>query len=120
MKKELSALQLNNTWTFMPLPHDKNLVGSKWIFRIKGHSDDTIERYKARLVAKGFTQEEGYDYNKTFALVVKMLTVCMVLALTASKDCPLYQLDVDNAFLHGDLNKEVYMTIPPGYFTKEK
>ncbi|CAM8970229.1 unnamed protein product [Rhodiola kirilowii] len=120
MEKELSALQSNNTWTFVPLPPNKNPVGSKWIFRVKRHSDGTIERYKARLVAKGFTQEEGLDYNETFAPVVKMPTVRMVLALAASKDWPLYQLDVDNAFLHGDLNEEVYMIVPPGYFLKEK
>ncbi|CAM8893240.1 unnamed protein product [Rhodiola kirilowii] len=120
MQKELSALQSNNTWTFVPLPHGKNPVGSKWIFRVKRHSDGTIERYKARLVAKGFTQEEGLDYTETFAPVVKMPTVRMVLALAASKEWPLYQLDVDNAFLHGDLNEEVYMSIPPGYFQQEK
>ncbi|CAM8954691.1 unnamed protein product [Rhodiola kirilowii] len=107
MEKELSALKSNNTWTFMPLPHGKNPVGSKWIFRVKRHSDGTIERYKARLVAKGFTQEEGLDYNETFAPVVKMPTVRMVLALAGSKEWPLYQ-------------EEVYMTIPPGYFQKEK
>ncbi|CAM8977134.1 unnamed protein product [Rhodiola kirilowii] len=120
MEKELSALKSNKTWTFMPPPHGKNSVGSKWIFRVKRHSDGTIERYKARLVAKGFTQEEGLDYNETFAPVVKIPTVRMVLALAASKEWPLYQLDVDNAFLHGDLQEEVYMTIPPGYFQKEK
>ncbi|CAM8971900.1 unnamed protein product [Rhodiola kirilowii] len=120
MEKELSALQTNNTWTFMPLPHGKNSVGSKWIFRVKRHSDGSIERYKARLVAKGFTQEEGLAYNETFAPFIKMPTVRMVLALAASKEWPLYQLDVDNAFLHGDLQEEVYMTIPPGYFQKEK
>ncbi|CAM8956599.1 unnamed protein product [Rhodiola kirilowii] len=120
MEKELSALQANHTWTFTQLPNDKNPVGSKWIFRVKRHSDGTIERYKARLVAKGFTQEEGLDYNETFVSVVKMSTVRMVLALAASKDWPIFQLDVDNAFLHGDLDEEVYMSIPPGFFKKEK
>ncbi|CAM8913556.1 unnamed protein product [Rhodiola kirilowii] len=120
MEKELDALKSNNTWNLVPLPHGKNPVGSKWIFRIKRHFNGTIERYKARLVAKGFTQEEGLDYNETFAPVVKMPTVRMVLALAASKEWPLYQLDVDNAFLHGDLQEEVYMTLPPGYFQKEK
>ncbi|CAM8948863.1 unnamed protein product [Rhodiola kirilowii] len=120
MEKELSALQSNNTWSLTPLPRGKNPVGSKWIFRVKRHSDGTIERYKARLVAKGFTQEEGLDYNETFAPVVKMQTVRIVIALAASKNWPIYQLDVDNAFLHGDLDEEVFMTLPPGYFMKEK
>ncbi|CAM8888286.1 unnamed protein product [Rhodiola kirilowii] len=120
MEKELTALQNNNTWLFTPLPPNKNCVGSKWIFRVKRHSDGTIERYKARLVAKGFSQEEGLDYNETFAPVVKMTTVRTVIALAASKDWPLFQLDVDNAFLHGDLHEEVYMTPPPGFYKTEK
>ncbi|CAM8930983.1 unnamed protein product [Rhodiola kirilowii] len=120
MEKELAALQDNNTWVFTTLPPNKNCVGSKWIFRIKRHSDGTIERYKARLVAKGFSQEEGLDYNETFAPVVKMTTVRTVIALAASKDWPLFQLDVDNAFLHGDLHQDVYMTPPPGFYKSEK
>ncbi|CAM8942273.1 unnamed protein product [Rhodiola kirilowii] len=120
MEKELNALQTNNTWVFTPLPPNKNCVGSKWIFRVKRHSDGTIERYKARLVAKGFSQEEGLDYNETFVPVVKMTTVRTFIALAASKDWPLFQLDVDNAFLHGDLHEEVYMTPPPGFFKTEK
>ncbi|CAM8963456.1 unnamed protein product [Rhodiola kirilowii] len=120
MEKELSALQSNNTWTLTQLPQGKNPVGRKWVFIVKRHSDGTIERYKARLVAKGYTQEEGLDFNETFAPVVKMQTVHTVIALAASKNWHIYQLDVDNAFLHGDLDEEVFMTLPPGYFTKEK
>ncbi|CAM8900855.1 unnamed protein product [Rhodiola kirilowii] len=81
MEKELQAIQSNNTWTFTTLPPGKNCVGSKWIFRVKRHSDGTIERYKACLIAKGFSQEEGIDYNKIFAPVVKMTTVRTVIGL---------------------------------------
>ncbi|CAM8924814.1 unnamed protein product [Rhodiola kirilowii] len=98
MEDEIQALQTNNTWQVIPLPQGKNAVSSKWIFRVKRHSDGTIERYKARLVARGFSQEEGIDYNETFAPVVKMTTVRTVLALAASKNWPLFQLDVNNAF----------------------
>ncbi|CAM8990181.1 unnamed protein product [Rhodiola kirilowii] len=120
MEDEIHALQSNNTWQVIPLPQGKNTVSSKWIFRVKRHSDGTIERFKARLVARGFSHEEGLDYNETFAPVVKMTTVRTVLALAASKNWPLFELDVNNAFLHGDLHDEVYMSFPPGFFAKEK
>ncbi|CAM8902581.1 unnamed protein product [Rhodiola kirilowii] len=120
METEIQALQSNNTWQVMQLPSGKNAISSKWIFRVKRHSNGTIERYKARLVARGFSQEEGLDYNETFAPVVKMTTVRTVIALASSKNWPLFQLDVDNAFLHGALDEEVYMSFPPGFFKQEK
>ncbi|CAM8968748.1 unnamed protein product [Rhodiola kirilowii] len=120
MEAELKALQTNNMWILTPLPQGQNVVGSKWIFRTKRRTDETIERYKARLVARGFIQEKGFNYNETFAPVVKMTTVRIVLALAASKNWPLFQLDVDNTFLHRDLDEDVYLTLPPGYFKSGK
>ncbi|CAM8923733.1 unnamed protein product [Rhodiola kirilowii] len=81
MLAELQALHNNNTWELTDLPHGKKPVGSKWFYRIKRHSDGTIQRYKARLVARGFTQLEGLDYHETFAYVVKMNTVRAFLAV---------------------------------------
>ncbi|GAU37804.1 hypothetical protein TSUD_276210, partial [Trifolium subterraneum] len=114
IQAELTALEKNNTWKLVSLPPHKHSIGCKWVFKLKLHASGTIERYKARLVAKGYTQTEGIDYLDTFSPVVKMTTIRMLLAIAASENWPLYQLDVNTAFLHGDLNEEVYMQPPPG------
>ena len=114
MKAELEALQSNNTWTLTKLPHNKKAIGCGWVYKVKYHADGSIERYKARLVAKGYTQMEGLDFLNTFSPVAKLTTVKLVLALAAINGWHLRQLDVNNAFLHGELNEEVYMQLPPG------
>ena len=118
MDKEIVALEHNNTWTLTHLPLGKFAIGCKWVYRIKYHVDGTIERYKACLVAKGFTQQHGLDYSETFSLVAKSFSVRIVLSLTAVKGWFLHQMDVNNAFLHGDLLEDVYMSLPPGFHSK--
>ncbi|KAD3642035.1 hypothetical protein E3N88_31259 [Mikania micrantha] len=115
MHKEMDALTLNNTWTLVPRPTCHNIVGCKWIFRTKFRADGTVERYKARLVAQGFTQIPGIDYSYTFSPVVKATTVRIVLSLAIINKWHLHQLDVNNAFLHGNLDELVYMEQPPGF-----
>ncbi|MCH88333.1 retrovirus-related Pol polyprotein from transposon TNT 1-94 [Trifolium medium] len=110
---ELTALLKNNTWTMTTLPPHKKAIGCKWVFKLKLHVDGSIERHNARLVAKGFTQTEGIDYIDTFSPVVKMTTVRTFMAIVAAQKWSLFQLDVNTAFLHGDLNEEVYMQPPP-------
>ncbi|KAI4345038.1 hypothetical protein L6164_012206 [Bauhinia variegata] len=104
---ELAVLEQNKTWKVVPLPPNKKPVGSKWVFKVKFNSHETIERHKARLVAKGFNQKEGFDYKETFSPIVKQ-TVRIFLALAAIQGWFLAQLDIQNAFLNGDLIEDVY------------
>ena len=115
MNLELRALERNDTWTITSVPHGKKAIGCKWLDKTKFNSDGTIERYKARLVILGCRQKYGADYQETFAPVAKMTTVRTLLAVVAMRKWHAYQMDVSNAFLHGDLEEDVYMTFPPGY-----
>ncbi|RVW62156.1 Retrovirus-related Pol polyprotein from transposon RE1 [Vitis vinifera] len=114
MTDEIKALEHNKTWDLAILPPNKTAIGCKWVYRVKFKADGSVERYKARLVAKGYTQQEGLDFFDTYSPIAKMTTVRVLLAIAAAKQWYLHQLDVNNAFLHGDLNEEVYMQLPPG------
>jgi histone deacetylase 1/2 len=115
MDNEYCALLKNKTWTLVPPRSGINVIDSKWVFKVKKNSDGTIERYKARLVAKGFRQRYGQDYEDTFSPVIKPTTIRILLPLAVSRGWHLRQLDIQNAFLNGVLEEEVYMRQPPGF-----
>ena len=114
MQNELDALQKIDTWDLVPLPAYHKPIGSKWVFKLKYKSDGSLERHKAHMVAKGYTQIEGVDYQDTFSPIAKHTTLHCLLTVVVARGWFIHQLDVQNAFLHGDLHEEVYMDPPPG------
>jgi hypothetical protein len=115
MASEFDALQRQHTWSLIPPSNDQNLVGCRWVYKIKRNTDGSVSRYKARLVAKGFHQKAGVDFAETFSPVVKPPTIRIILSLAAQNHWPLRQLDVSNAFLHGFLKENVFMAQPLGF-----
>ena len=115
INSEYKSLIKNGTWKEVAsLPNGRKALPCKWVFKIKLNSQGGIERYKARLVIKGFKQIEGLDYTETFAPVAKFSTIRLMLAVTASLDLEVEQMDFSTAFLNGDLDEEIYMTGPSG------
>ncbi|GJW81798.1 ribonuclease H-like domain-containing protein [Tanacetum coccineum] len=115
MVDEYTALISNGTWVLVPRPTNVNIVRSMWLFRHKYNADGFLSRYKARLVANGRSQQQGIDCDETFSPVVKPATIRTVLSLAVTRDWPIHQLDVKNAFLHGQLSETVYMHQPLGF-----
>lgn len=109
MNKELTALEDNDTWDLVELPIGKKPIASKWVFKTKFKPNGEVDRCKARVVARGDKQISGKDYKHTFSSVAKFTTVRIVIALVAAKDWDIQQLDINNAFLHGFLQEEVYI-----------
>ncbi|GKD48930.1 ribonuclease H-like domain-containing protein [Tanacetum coccineum] len=109
MVDEYNALISNGTWALVPRPANANIVRSMWFFKHKFNADGSLSRYKARLVANGRSQQQGIDCDETFSPVVKPATIRTVLSLAVTRDWPIHQLDLKNAFLHGQLSETVYM-----------
>lgn len=115
MQAEYKALLENQTWTLVPPPSNRPVIGCKWVWRKKEKQDGTLDKYKARLVAKGFHQTLGFDYNETFSPVIKPATIRTILTIALYHQWNISQIDVNNAFLNGMLEEEVYMQQPPGF-----
>ena len=96
------------------LPKGKKAITNKWVHKVKLKSDGSIERYKARLAVKGYNQKHGIDYKESFSPIVKMSTISCIQAIAANSKWKVHQLDINYAFLHGDLHEELYMKVPEG------
>lgn len=115
MEEEMENQHENKTFHLVPYEPTMSVLGSRWIYREKLNADGSEDKCKARLVVKGNEQEEGVDYLEMFSPVVRTATIRIVLGVATAKKWKLTQLDVKAAFLHGDLNEDIYMTQPQGF-----
>ncbi|MCO5591031.1 hypothetical protein L7F22_045007 [Adiantum nelumboides] len=120
MQSEYNSIIANEAWELTKFPQGKQALPCKWVYKKKHTNEDPEPKYKARLVAKGFKQKKGVDFDEIFSQVVKMTTLRLVLGLVATKDLELNQMDVKMAFLHGDLEEDVYMVQPEGFEMESK
>ncbi len=119
MEEEFNSLMRNGTYTLVPLPSGRNVIRTRWLYKVKCRADGSVERYKARWVAKGFSQLYGVDYDETFAPVVRLENLRLLLALANALNLEIHQMDVDSAFLHAHLTEEIYVTQPEGFVSPE-
>lgn len=109
MDLEIEAIERNNTWELTDLPNGGKRIGVKWVYKTKLNEKGEVDKYKARLVAKGYSQHHGIDYDEVFAPVARLDTIRVVISLAAQKGWIVYQLDVKSAFLHGEINEDVFV-----------
>jgi len=120
MNDEIIALKKNKTCDVVNKPRGRNIVGSKWVFKIEKNADGTLERFRARAVAQGFSQAAGCDFEDTFASVIRYESLRLLIAISARNKWRPRQFDVKSAFLYGKLKEDVYMRPPPGFNDGDK
>ena len=119
MQEEMNSLWKNDTYELTELPKGRKSLKNKWVFKLK-NDDEKLSKYKACLVVKGFSQKQGIDFDEIFSSIVKMCLIRVILGLATSMNLELEQLDVETAFLHGDLDEEIFMEQPEGFKVKGK
>ncbi|GJW56078.1 retrovirus-related pol polyprotein from transposon TNT 1-94 [Tanacetum coccineum] len=120
MQEELNQFIANDVWELVPQPKNMTIIGTKWVFRNKLDENGIVSRNKARLVAQGYNQQEGIDYDETYAPVARLESIRILLAYACALDFKLFQMDVKSAFLNGFINEEVYVAQPPRFIDFEK
>ncbi|GJW61231.1 retrovirus-related pol polyprotein from transposon TNT 1-94 [Tanacetum coccineum] len=120
MQEELTQFLANDVWELVPQPKNMIIIRTKWVFRNKLDENGIVSRNKARLVAQGYNQQEGIDYDETYAPVARLESIRILLAYACALDFKLFQMDVKSAFLNGFINEEVYVAQPPGFIDFEK
>nr|GEV66855.1 retrovirus-related Pol polyprotein from transposon TNT 1-94 [Tanacetum cinerariifolium] len=115
MEEELNQFISNDVWELVPNPIDMTIIGTKWVYRNKLDENGIVTRNKSRLVAQGYNQQEGIDYDETYAPVARLESIRILIAYACALDFKLFQMDVKSAFLNGFINKEVYVAEPLGF-----
>ncbi|GJV78751.1 putative ribonuclease H-like domain-containing protein [Tanacetum coccineum] len=119
MQDELNQFERLQVWELVPRPEGKNIIALKWLWKNKCDAENIVVRNKTRLVAKGYRQEEGIDFEESFAPVARLEAVRMFIAYAAHKNITIFQMDVKTAFLNGPLKEEVYVSQPEGFIDPE-
>jgi hypothetical protein len=119
LAEEIFALEQTGTWDLVPYPPRVRSITCKWVYKVKTHFDGSLERYKARIIARGFQQEQGRDYDETFAPVAHMTAIHTLPDVASIQEWSISQLDMKNVFLNSELCEDVYMCPPPGYSVLE-
>ncbi|XP_075076486.1 putative mitochondrial protein AtMg00820 [Nicotiana tabacum] len=115
MQEELNQFSKNQVWKLIPKPDNVSVIGTKWVFRNKLNEDGKVIRNKARLVAQGYSQQEGVNYDETFAPIARLESIRILLAYASFKGFMLFQIDVKSAFLNGFIEEEVFVKQPPSF-----
>ena len=115
MEEELNQFQRNDVWDLVPKPPQKNIIGTKWVFKNKLNEQGEVTRNKARLVVQGYSQQEGIDYTETFAPVARLEAIRLLLTYAINHGIILYQMDVKSAFLNGVIEDEMFVKQAPGF-----
>ena len=115
MNEEIQKIEKNKTWTLVPRPKDKNVIGTKWVFKKTLNEKVEVTRNKARLVCKGYAQEEAVDYGETFSPLARLEGVKNLLTYSAYNNFKVVQMNFKSAFLNGILEKEVYIKQIEGF-----
>ncbi|KAL8109280.1 hypothetical protein AgCh_025395 [Apium graveolens] len=115
MQEELNQFERNKVWELVPAPRNRNIIKTKWVYMNKMDENGVVTRSKARLVAKGYSQEEGMDYDETFAPVIRLEAIIIFLTFAAHSNFKVYQINMKSAFLNGELEEEVYVQQNPGF-----
>ena len=116
----MDQIEKNQTWELVPRPQNKNVIGTKWVFKNKVNENGQVIRNKSILVCKGYAQVEGVDFEETFAHVARLEAIRMFLSFASYKKLKVYQMDVQSAFLNGSLEDEVYIEQLEGFQLTDK